>query len=66
MKLPKDETQACLYCIDREWVYFTGRRVFNWVKEEHRPSCVRLEEEKKQEECCGRWGTLAIVRETAE
>ena len=36
------------------------------MEEKHRPSCATLKKEKKVKEYYGRWGTLAVMRETAE
>ena len=47
-------------------MYCTRRHVFNYQKEEHGPSSTRLKKEGKDEEGCGRWETLATMRETTE
>ena len=38
-----------LYCVDQEWLYFTGGLVFNWLKKEHRPSSAKQKKERKEE-----------------
>ena len=47
-------------------MYFTRGHVFNRQKQEHGPSSGILKKEGKEKEGCGRWGTLATVRETTE
>ena len=36
------------------------------MEEKHGPSCATSKKEKKAKEYCGRWETLAIMREMAE
>ena len=44
-KASRDETQVCQYCADQECRYVTRSRVFNLIRNAHRPSCVDLKEE---------------------